>query len=176
MAIEDGRTPAWGDPAPTYADHDGSGGATTGESVDLTAGAAHQGPGDQNSGDGSPRIGSPRDQNPGDQDPGDQNPGDQNPRDQDPGTVAQGWATVAPVMVSENGSGTATGRRPSEPGWPPGPAHAAVKRRREHRVLRGIRSGVALTVIALALGVAAAAALGLIVWLIATAIHHAAAN
>jgi hypothetical protein len=35
---------------------------------------------------------------------------------------------------------------------------------------------VVLTVIALALGVATAASLGVIIWLIATAIHHAASN
>jgi hypothetical protein len=59
---------------------------------------------------------------------------------------------------------------------PLGYGHAGVTKRREHRILRGVRSVVVLAVIALALGVATAASLGLIVWLIATAIHHAASN
>jgi hypothetical protein len=95
---------------------------------------------------------------------------------QDAGGGSHGWEAVAPVLVSDNGSGPVSGGSPAEPGWPLGAGHAATRSPREHRVLRGIRSGVALTFIALALGVAGAAGLGLIVWLIATAIHHAAAN
>jgi hypothetical protein len=45
--------------------------------------------------------------------------------------------------------------------------------RREHRVLRMIRSTTVLVVIALVLGLALAGALGGIVYLIATALHHA---
>jgi hypothetical protein len=100
-------------------------------------------------------------------------------------------SSAPPVPVAENGSGSAAenGSGPatgngSEPGagsqrapsWPLVPAPVAPPTRREHRLLRGVRSGVALTVMALALGVAAAASLGVIVWLIATAIHHAANN
>jgi hypothetical protein len=43
-------------------------------------------------------------------------------------------------------------------------------------VLRGIRSAVALATIALALAVAFAATMSLLIWAIAAAIHHAAAN
>jgi hypothetical protein len=77
--------------------------------------------------------------------------------------------------VTGNGSGSGAGPQQA-PSWPLGPAHKASPTRREHRLLRGIRSGVALAVMALALGVAVAASLGVIVWLIATAIHHAANN
>lgn len=45
--------------------------------------------------------------------------------------------------------------------------------RTEHRILRMIRSTSTLVIIALALGAALAAALGSVVWLIATALHHA---
>jgi hypothetical protein len=47
------------------------------------------------------------------------------------------------------------------------------RERREHRVLRMIRSTTVLVVIALSLGAALAAALGGIIYLIATALHHA---
>jgi hypothetical protein len=77
---------------------------------------------------------------------------------------------------SPNGSRAAGNGQVSAQAWPVGVGHATVTKRREHRILRGVRSGVVLTVIALALGVATAASLGVIVWLIATAIHHAASN
>jgi hypothetical protein len=75
---------------------------------------------------------------------------------------------------SPNGSRRAGDGRVSVQAWPGG--HGTVTKRRERRLLRGVRSGVVLTVIALALGVATAASLGVIVWLIAAAIHHAASN
>jgi hypothetical protein len=85
--------------------------------------------------------------------------------------------------VAENGSDPVTGNgsaagagQQRAPAWPFVPALVPPPTRREHRLLRGVRSGLALTVMALALGVAAAASLGVIVWLIATAIHHAANN
>jgi len=106
-----------------------------------------------------------------------------------PNVVASGQ----PVPGAENGSGpgakngsvpgpvTGNGSVPGAgpqraPSWPLVAAPVPAPTRGEHRLLRGIRSGVALTVMALALGVAAAASLGVIVWLIATAIHHAANN
>jgi hypothetical protein len=45
-----------------------------------------------------------------------------------------------------------------------------------HRAWRAARSSVALATIAVSLGVAVAAGLAGLVWLIAAAIHHAAAN
>jgi hypothetical protein len=84
--------------------------------------------------------------------------------------------TPTRLPLSPNGARTAGGGHAPSKDWPLGFGHATVTKRREHRILRGVRSGVALAVIALALGVAAAASLGVIVWLIATAIHHAASN
>lgn len=81
-----------------------------------------------------------------------------------------------PLPISENGSAPVARHSLLAPGWPLGAGYAVLARRREHRVLRGVRSVVVLTVMALALGVAVAASLGVIVWLIAAAIHHAAAN
>jgi hypothetical protein len=78
--------------------------------------------------------------------------------------------------LSPNGSRAAGNGQVPARAWPVGVGHAAVTKRREHRILRGLRSGVVLAIIALALGAAAAASLGVIVWLIATAIHHAASN
>ncbi len=43
----------------------------------------------------------------------------------------------------------------------------------QHRIFRMVRSTTTLVIIALALGTALAAALGSVVWLIATALHHA---
>ncbi|HET6965713.1 MAG TPA: hypothetical protein VFH58_13135 [Acidimicrobiales bacterium] len=43
----------------------------------------------------------------------------------------------------------------------------------QHRIFRMVRSTSTLVIIALALGTALAAALGSVVWLIATALHHA---
>ncbi len=43
----------------------------------------------------------------------------------------------------------------------------------QHRIYRMVRSTSSLVIIALALGTALAAALGSVVWLIATALHHA---
>ncbi len=77
--------------------------------------------------------------------------------------------------LSPNGSRAAGDGRAFAQAWPLGGGHATVTKR-EHRILRGVRSGLVLAVIALALGVATAASLGVIVWLIATAIHHAASN
>jgi hypothetical protein len=77
--------------------------------------------------------------------------------------------------LSSNGSRAAGDGRAFAQAWPLGGGHATVTKR-EHRILRGVRSGVVLAVIALAFGVATAASLGVIVWLIATAIHHAASN
>jgi hypothetical protein len=54
----------------------------------------------------------------------------------------------------------------------------AVNRRRPetnfHRVFRVSRATIGLIVIALGLGLALAAGLGALVWVIATAVHHAA--
>jgi hypothetical protein len=146
VAFEGEQPSTWGEPAPTYDEVDESAGG---------GGYVHEGPVGAADGEG-------------------QKTPYQAQADQ--GTNAPGWGTVAPALVSGNGSRPVPGGIASPPGWPAGVAHAGVARRREHRVLRGIRSGLALTVIALALGVAAAAGLGLIVWLIATAIHHAAAS
>ncbi len=43
----------------------------------------------------------------------------------------------------------------------------------EHRILHMVRSTTTLMIIALALGAALAGTLGSVVWLIATALHHA---
>lgn len=43
----------------------------------------------------------------------------------------------------------------------------------QHRVFRMVRSTTSLIIIAVALGTAMAATLGSVVWLIATALHHA---
>ena len=67
----------------------------------------------------------------------------------------------------------------SRPGlWVGGTARVAPRPRPtgRRRLLRVIRSSTALVVIALSLGVAIAAGLAGVVWLIAAAIHHAAGN
>ncbi len=43
----------------------------------------------------------------------------------------------------------------------------------QHRIVRMVRSTSTLVIIAVALGTALAAVLGSVVWLIATALHHA---
>lgn len=67
----------------------------------------------------------------------------------------------------------------SRPGlWVGGTARVAPRTRPTggRRLLRVIRSSTALVVIALSLGVAIAAGLAGVLWLIAAAIHHAAGN
>jgi hypothetical protein len=49
----------------------------------------------------------------------------------------------------------------------------SYRQRTEHRVLRAIRSTTGLIIIAGALGLALAASIGAVVWLIASALHHA---
>ncbi len=44
---------------------------------------------------------------------------------------------------------------------------------KQHPIFRMVRSTTSLVIIALALGTALAAALGSVVWVIATALHHA---
>ncbi len=173
MAPEDERPAAWGDPAPVFGDVDQG----------TRQGADESAPnGDEEGKRASVDQSTYRraDERPDDSTEQSTHLGARDPvagaDDEDPGTSPQGWETAAPVLVSENGSPPVERGHVSAPGWPIGAGHARVTRRREHRVLRGIRSGVALTIIALALGVAVAAGLGVIVWLIATAIHHAAAN
>ena len=90
--------------------------------------------------------------------------------------VPTGSEPTSSLPPSPNGSRAARDGQAPPPGWPVGFGQATVTKRRERRLLRGVRSGVVLTLIALALGVATAASLGVIVWLIATAIHHAASN
>jgi hypothetical protein len=54
-----------------------------------------------------------------------------------------------------------------------------LRRRREtpaHRVLRVTRATTALIIIALGLGLALASLLGVLIWAIAAAIHHAAGS
>jgi hypothetical protein len=173
VALDDERPSAWGAPAPSHADADESTGPATEESVPEGYEEAPQ------TSDGSTayrRAGEPPDSSPERSPQLAASAAYQDPGYQDPRAGAHGWEAAAPVLVSDDGSGQVNGGGPTGPRWPPVAGHAVAKKRREHRVLRGIRSGVALTVIALALGVAAAAALGLVVWLIATAIHHAAAN
>jgi hypothetical protein len=168
VAPDDERPSAWGAPAPSHADADESTGPATEVSVPEGYEEAPQ------TSDGSTayrRAGEPPDAR-----PERSTQLTASAAYQDPRAGAHGWEAAAPVLVSENGSAQVNGGGPTGPRWPPVAGPAVAKKRREHRVLRGIRSGVALTVIALALGVAAAAALGLVVWLIATAIHHAAAN
>jgi len=60
--------------------------------------------------------------------------------------------------------------------WSPEPGYVDGRPRSGRRVLRGLRSALALATIALALGVAAAATVSVLIWAIAAAIHHAAAN
>jgi hypothetical protein len=48
------------------------------------------------------------------------------------------------------------------------------RHRTEHRVLRMVGSTTGLVIIALAIGLAVAASLAAIVWVIASALHHAA--
>jgi hypothetical protein len=158
VAAEKEPPTTWGDPAPSYEDVDDSTGAT---------GYAHDGAPD-GTGDGAADRGA------GYGDASYEATGYEGY--ETAGTGAPGWEIVAPVAVSENGHRPVSSGGVSATGWPLHARRAPGPSRREHRVLRGIRSGLALTVIALALGVAAAASLGLIVWLIATAIHHAAAN
>ena len=52
----------------------------------------------------------------------------------------------------------------------------SYRQRAEHRVLRAIGSTTGLIIIALALGLAIAAALGAIAWGIASALHHASTS
>jgi len=75
------------------------------------------------------------------------------------------------IRSTTNGSG-----RVELAPWSWSVAPVANQVRSDHRVLRGIRSALALATIALALAVAAAAAASLLIWAIAAAIHHAAAN
>jgi hypothetical protein len=93
-----------------------------------------------------------------------------------PAEVTGESATFTRPPLSSNGSHAGGDGQVSAQAWPVGLRPATVTKGREHRFLRGVRSVVVLTVIALALGVATAASLGVIIWLIATAIHHAASN
>jgi hypothetical protein len=75
--------------------------------------------------------------------------------------------------ASTNGSGPAELTPLS---WSAATGYLDGRASSDHRVLRGIRSAVALATIALALAVAFAATMSLLIWAIAAAIHHAAAN
>ena len=96
------------------------------------------------------------------------------------------WGQPAPVYSGPAGAPARNGD---------GPDHALPYRPRPHvwagdgtrvdppgrlsgrrRLFRVVRSSTALVVIALSLGVAVAAALAGMVWLLAAAIHHAAGN
>jgi hypothetical protein len=171
------RPSAWGDPAPVYEsgpephlsespppDTDGNCGRSPHESPDPT------GDGNANP-SGSPTEDKTADLGTGYEDGG--RSGEVSAHELAGESIEGVTATHTPL--SPNGSGAAGGLRFSQ-SWPLGSGHASVTKRREHRILRGVRSVVVLAVIALALGVATAASLGLIVWLIATAIHHAASN
>ncbi len=80
--------------------------------------------------------------------------------------------------ASTNGSTTNGSGRVELAGWnwSPEPGYSAGQAGGAHRVLRGLRSALALATIALALAVAVAATASLLIWAIAAAIHHAAAN
>jgi hypothetical protein len=193
VAPESERPPAWGAPAAAYeragdnpyvgpeANLDGGGASNPGDISYASAEESLGASGTENAGANAhigleESLGASVTESAGDN-PGptiEEGAGDT--RYEDTGPSDGESEPVAPVMVSGNGSGPVTAGHPAAGPWPLGAGHASLAKRREHRVLRGIRSGAVLTVIALALGVAAAAGLGVIVWLIATGIHHAAAN
>jgi hypothetical protein len=193
VAPESERPPAWGAPASAYeragdnpyvgpdTNLGGGGASNSGDSSYAGADESLGGSGTENAG-ADPLIGPEESLGASVTESAGDNPGPNIEeaaganRYEGAGPSAGEWEPVAPVMVSGNGSGPVPAGRPAAGPWPLGAGHAILAKRREHRVLRGIRSGVVLTVIALALGVAVAAGLGVIVWLIATAIHHAAAN
>jgi hypothetical protein len=80
------------------------------------------------------------------------------------------WATLLatkPGRPFPVPPGPRAARRPATPG-------SAFRRRHEpRRVFRVTRATVGLVIIALALGLALASTIGLIVWAIASALHHA---
>lgn len=102
------------------------------------------------------------------------------------------WGQPAPAYTGPAGAPARNGDAPPHapapghevayrprPGmWASGTARVEPRARPSggRRLLRVIRSSTALLVIALSLGVAVAAGLGGLVWLIAAAIHHAAGN
>lgn len=104
------------------------------------------------------------------------------------------WGQPAPAYTGPAGAPARNGDAPahapayapgdevayrSRPGvWVGGTSRVEPRTRPSggRRLLRVIRSSTALVVIALSLGVAVAAGLGGLVWLIAAAIHHAAGN